>query len=245
MSVRYKIERIQRWKPVVGLAEAIRFEIAWTCRQSRVKVHVPGYAEPLELRYGTSDLSVFESVLWNESSPDISPADPQLIIDGGANAGLSTAFYANTFPNTNVVAVEPAQDNIAMLRKNTRGFRNVTVIEGGLWPIPGFLRISNPDDEAWSFRCEPAAASLAAIRAYTIPEIIALSGLPRCDLLKLDIEGAEQQLFENSADWLAQVDAILVEVHGEPARTAIDAACPVNSWQHRACGEKVLLTRRP
>jgi hypothetical protein len=83
------------------------------------------------------------------------------------------------------------------------------------------------------------------VRAYTVSEIIGLSGIQRCDLLKLDIEGAEKQLFEKGEDWLALVNAILVEVHGEQAHAAIQAACPLDSWHYRDCGEKLLLCRRP
>ena len=243
MSIRYKIERVLRWKPVVGFWEALRFEIAWSCRPHKVRVRIPSYPEPFWLRRASTDLSVFETAFINREFAAYLPEEPRLIIDGGANVGLSTAFYANAFPRARVVAVEPAGDNVAMLRTNTRGFRNVVVVEGGLWPVSGFLRIANPDDAAWSFRCESAAESSTAIRAHTITEIIRLSGFDHCDLLKLDIEGAEEQLFDKSEDWLELVDAILVEVHGERALAAVRAACPLGNWRHQDCGEKLLLTR--
>jgi hypothetical protein len=40
-------------------------------------------------------------------------------------------------------------------------------------------------------------------------------GAERIDLLKCDIEGAEQELFESSASWIGNVGILAVECHGE------------------------------
>ncbi len=188
---------------------------------------------------------VFEIVFVDREFELYLPTEPRLIIDGGANVGFSTAFYANRFPNARVIAVEPGNENASLLRTNCQGLENVKVVEGGLWPVSGFLRIANPHDPAWSFRCEPAQEnSRGAFPAYSVEDIIDRSGFQRCNLLKLDIEGAEERLFRESRDWLARVDAILVEVHGEQALAAIKEACPMSHWEHRDCGEKLLLLSR-
>jgi FkbM family methyltransferase len=251
MDLGFKLRRVHRWASALGLFEALRFEIVWSFRQKHVRVRVPGFAEPFLLRrwkydYESSDWQVFEQVFVQREFESYEPIEPSLIIDGGAYVGFSTAFYAKKFPNAKVIAIEPSHDNSELLRKNCRGFENVAVIEGGLWPVSGFLRIANPDAPEWAYRCEETEEnSVGAIRAVSINEIMDQEGFQRCDLLKLDIEGAEELLFLDSKKWLPRVDAILVETHGANAEAAIHAACPADEWDRRMCGEKLLLTPSP
>lgn len=245
MDLAYKIKRIKRWSSALGLWEALKFEVIWSCKRRLVQVRVPGYREPFYLRRYSSDLSVFETVFMDREFEWYIPKEPRLIIDGGANIGLSTAFFANRFPDAKVVAVEPSNENVSLIRKNCRSMDNISVVEGGLWPVSGFLRIANPDEPAWSFRCEVAPENAKdAFPAYSVGNLIDQAGFQRCDLLKLDIEGAEEQLFSESCEWLKRVDAILVEVHGAKALAAVKDACPESRWKYQECGEKLLIQPR-
>ena len=114
-----------------------------------------------------------------------------------------------------------------------------------LWSHPGLLRIQNPEDASWALRCEPAdRPGEGVVSAFTIGEIIDRAGVDRCDLLKLDIKGAEARVFAPGAlDWLDRVDAILIEVHGDEALAHITAACPEILFDSSRSGEKLLLVR--
>jgi hypothetical protein len=63
------------------------------------------------------------------------------------------------------------------------------------------------------------------VSTVTIPEILDGNGLKRCDLLKMDCEGAEYDiLYYCPPDILARIDRIALEVHGGPgADQNIDA----------------------
>jgi FkbM family methyltransferase len=240
----YKLQRIQRWQPVIGLVEAIKFELLWSLSLPRVQIKVPGYPQRFSLRRGGSDISVFETVFVERELDAYLPQTPHLIIDGGANIGLTTAFYAQRYPQARIVAIEPSTENCDCLRQNCASFENVSIVEGGLWTSSGHLRLANPTAEAWSFQCEPATAgSEGAFPAYSVDRIIDDSGIALCDLMKLDIEGAEEQLFA-SAGWLQRVNAILVEVHGEAADRAIKAACSEQDFEYSVLGEKLMITRK-
>jgi FkbM family methyltransferase len=211
----------------------------------QVQVRIPGYRQPFLLRRGSSDLSVFETVFLDREFDVYVPDDPRLIIDGGANVGYSTAFFARRFGDATVLAIEPSSENLAMLKTNCKGLKNVTAVEGGLWPTSCRLRIANPQDPAWSFRCEQApAGATGTFPAYSIEDLIDRSGHERCDLLKLDVEGAEEQLFSQPGNWLSRVDAILVEIHGPMALAAVQRACPDSDWVKTNCGEKLMLVSR-
>jgi methyltransferase FkbM-like protein len=46
-------------------------------------------------------------------------------------------------------------------------------------------------------------------------DLVAVSGFTTVDILKVDIEGAEVQLFSGNLDWLERVRALLIEFHDE------------------------------
>lgn len=51
------------------------------------------------------------------------------------------------------------------------------------------------------------------VPAVTIGKLCIQNSLEKIDLLKLDIEGAEEQVLEN-ADFLARIENIIAELHG-------------------------------
>jgi FkbM family methyltransferase len=242
IDIGYKLRRIILLSRLMGFSNAIKFELAWSLKQPQVQVKLPQYPTPFEIRRNESDYSVFSTIFLDRELDEFLPPSPQLIIDGGANVGYSTAYYANRYPQAKIIAIEPSSENCRRIRQHCAAFENVTSIEGGLWNESGFLHIANPEDPAWAYRCElvdrPAADTFPA---FTMAQVIASSGKARCDLLKLDIEGAEEQLF-TSGDWVDRVDAVLVEVHSDAALAAIKAKSA--GFNSSYCGEKLLLVRQ-
>ena len=58
------------------------------------------------------------------------------------------------------------------------------------------------------------ATSPGSVAATTIPEILRQSSADKIDLLKLDIEGAELELFSCGSDvWLGHVRLLVLELH--------------------------------
>jgi len=56
------------------------------------------------------------------------------------------------------------------------------------------------------------------MRGLPMSRVIAESGFDRVDLLKVDIEGAEVELFKGDVSWLRRVGAIAIEFHGDSRR---------------------------
>jgi FkbM family methyltransferase len=238
----YKIRRIVLLSRLMGFSEALRFEIAWSLKQAQVQVRIPSYPTPFEIRRNESDYSVFSTIFLDRELDEFIPVDPKLIIDGGANVGYSTAYYANRYPQAKIIAIEPSSENCRRIKQHCEAFQNVTVVEGGLWSQSGFLHIMNPEDPAWAYRCELVERpGNDTFPAFTMEQVIASSGEARCDLLKLDVEGAEEQLFV-AGDWVDRVDAVLVEVHSDAALAAIRART-TDEFDTSYCGEKLLLRR--
>jgi FkbM family methyltransferase len=180
-----------------------------------VSVPVPGCPSPIELRPLRADALVFEQVFIEHQYDIRINHEPRVIVDGGAHIGCTSAYFANRFPRALVLAIEPEAANFEMLTRNVRNYRNVIPVRAALWKAPGRLTIANPDADSWAFTVrdmEPDDAE--TIPAITIDEILGWVGTD-LDILKLDVEGTEKELFSSSSSkrWLGSVHWLIVELH--------------------------------
>src|SRR2546427_6179555 len=183
----------------------------------RYRVRSRNNDRELFLRTFGGDIYLFYEVFLSTyyQIPDHLKREAMTIVDLGANIGLASRFFAETFPNARFVCVEPNPSNIAILRKNvaTLGAR-VRIIEGAISDRAGEAHFAG-SLECWRGRLDKNASSGCVVRCYTMDEIFTLGGIDRIDILKINIEGAEEQLFSQPASWIRKVRMILVELHGD------------------------------
>jgi len=176
-------------------------------------VCVAGIAHPIYLRLRTSDVPLFTQIIlhsqydWELSKP------PGVIVDAGANIGLASIFYSNKYPNAKLICVEPAASNLRLLRMNMANYPNSSVVSGALWKENGYIGIVDPGMGEWGFQTTQEAVSCARARAFTVNSLMDLCEVDYIDLLKVDIEGAEKEVFENPSGWINRVGAIAIELH--------------------------------
>jgi len=136
----------------------------------------------------------------------------RFIIDAGAHIGLATVQFATWFPDARVVAIEPSERNLAVLRRNAVAYPNISVIHGALWSRNTTLEIENPDSNSTGFRVREADAG--PIVGISIPEVMRRFAVAEIDVLKMDIEGTEKEIFEASTEeWLPATRMICIELH--------------------------------
>ena len=179
------------------------------------QLKLPGLSAPVLVRGDGSDWPTFEKVfLEQEYRFDWPDFKPKTIIDAGANVGYATLFFAQRYPQAKIIAIEPEPTNFAQLLKNTRPYPQVKPLQAALWNTPMTLAISNPDADAWSFRVEAAAPGAPGQRAVTVPELLDMAQTDHIDVLKIDIEGAEKDLFDSGYEaWLDKVSLLIIELH--------------------------------
>ncbi|HJQ67355.1 MAG TPA: FkbM family methyltransferase [Blastocatellia bacterium] len=182
-------------------------------RRELIRLSIPQSKTPLTLRTGTSDILTFEQIFVYDDYDLATHVDPRLIIDGGANVGLASIYFANRYPDARIIAVEPDESNAEMLRRNTSPYPNVTVVQAGIWHRATSLAIENPEAEKWLLRVKEAEGGEGSVEAVTIGELLERSGAARIDILKLDIEGAEREVFSHDPEWLGKVDLLIIELH--------------------------------
>ncbi|QVL52077.1 MAG: FkbM family methyltransferase [Cyanobium sp. M30B3] len=181
---------------------------------------------------------------------------PQLIVDAGANVGSATRYFLQRFPAATVVAIEPDPGNFALLAANCAAHPRAVLINRALWPESTRLALDHSLAAACAVRTHPPTSpsspatsppsSPATCDTLTMQELIASHG--PVDLLKLDIEGAEAQLFAPGRDlsWLEQVASIVIELHDryEPGCSRHFWAA-VDDFPVEACrGENHYVSRR-
>jgi len=173
------------------------------------------YHSNIHLRNKYADKITFKQVFLEAQYNFDIPFTPTTIIDGGANIGLASVYFSYRYPSASIVAVEPNKKNFEMLEKNIASFSKVKAKNGGIWNDNKNLVIVNAQDYDNSFMVEEVEAGTPnSIPTFSIVSIMQEQKWATIDLLKLDIEGSEKEVFEkNYESWLPHTKMIIVEVH--------------------------------
>lgn len=137
---------------------------------------------------------------------------PALILDLGANIGASSVFFAESFPDAAIIAVEPDVANFALLEENTKAYSRVKCVHGGAAAEDGWMQILNPEGDANSFRTSKVGANDGSIRAYGLQALLELVDAEPF-FLKVDIEGGEENLFSSHWEIIDRFPIVAVEIH--------------------------------
>ena len=133
-----------------------------------------------------------------------------VLLDLGANIGMASVWLAKTYSFTQVIAVEPDPSNAALVRENLdlNGIAG-SVLEAAIGPKDGMARFGFSEISNLGRLSEDGVP----VPMISVNTIIKRFGVARFALIKIDIEGGEQELFEGPGDWLARTDAIIIEFH--------------------------------
>jgi len=154
--------------------------------------------------------------------------DPLRIIDAGANVGYTSLFFLNAFPQASLVAVEPDPDNFKVLEYNLAhsGVRQPPrALSAALLSRSGIavhINRQEGDKKDWSFSVQPTTAA-SDITSVCIADIVSQAAWDHIDILKIDIEGSETDVFSEQADlsYLAKTRLVLIEIHDQMADRAL------------------------
>ncbi|MBM3431795.1 MAG: FkbM family methyltransferase [Bacteroidetes bacterium] len=198
----------------LGLADGFAFW--WKAKRKTFgEIRATRWNTSFRLRPHTTDYDTYEHVFVLREYDFPIPFEPELILDGGANIGMSALYFARRFPGAKIIAIEPDAANYALLEHNIRDIPKVECIQGGLWSASGHLRIKDKSADANSYQVEwTDHPSSDTMKALSIGEILKNSGRKTLDLVKLDIEGAEREIFRTDyASWLPHTRLLIVELH--------------------------------
>jgi FkbM family methyltransferase len=189
------------------------FLLGW---KRTVRVSVRPTRTKLRIRPWTTALLVLEQVRGKREYDLPLAAAPALVIDAGANVGITTSFFAQTFPAAQVVAIEPERENFDLLRRNVGSLANVSAVHAALWSGATAQQIVDPGIGPWRFQVRPAEDAPdegAVAQGLSVDDVLGRFESRGPLLLKMDIEGAEREMLSTSSAWIDRVDVLAIELH--------------------------------
>ena len=168
------------------------------------------FGRPFKIADAYVFLTQFDEIVRREIYRFNSRSAKPLILDVGANIGVSVAYFKWLYPDARIIAFEPDPQLFELLRTNiaSLGLRNIQLINKAVWCEDTSLGFCAQGADASrivkSGDPQTAVVETVSLRGY-IDEPIAM--------LKVDIEGAETTVLESIGDLMGQVENIFVEYH--------------------------------
>ena len=219
-----------------GQAKALAYRIRYLSRERTIY-----------LRTYTGDIRMFYEVFWERAYwlPSAILVMPIVIVDAGANIGMAALYFSIIYPQARIYCIEPDAHNFKLLRENLapEGERCV-LIEAALYDRDGEVGLIR-ERMAYNSKVDEGADRRVVVPAVTMEVLLDRFQLSRIDLLKIDIEGAEDKLFSAPTAWLEKVNTILIEVHSEEAIGPIRSRMMENGFHWQAWEGRRMRWGRP
>jgi FkbM family methyltransferase len=145
--------------------------------------------------------------------------EPWVVVDIGGGIGDFSIFAAHRRPGNRVYAFEPFPGSFALLRENLKRnqISNVQAFQQAIWSGRGSLALDTSTGEPVQFisrELDEAAAGGDTVPCDSLENTFARLDIQRCDLLKVDAEGAEYAILFNTPEAvLAKIQRIVMEYH--------------------------------
>ncbi|RAI85589.1 FkbM family methyltransferase [Algoriphagus yeomjeoni] len=167
--------------------------------------------------------------------------EPQLMIDAGGNIGVATRYMQEYFPALKALVLEAAGSNCNVAKINLDPLRSI-LWEKALWWRSEELNFNN-NDSAWAIRVSDKPGNgNGKVSGISLSQILAMEEYAEADFIKIDIEGAEEQVFEldkKLPEFLEKVACITVEPHSEYGRELLERKLKDWGYQIEYHGELI------
>jgi FkbM family methyltransferase len=229
------------------------FRLYWKFRYGKTdELNLSELTYPIYMKPNSIDNHSFYEIFLKEDYNlhlPIQNNDVRFIIDAGANIGFSAVYFANKFPNATIVAIEPDKENFKWLLKNTSSYDSIIPINGAVWNKDVFMEIV---DEGWGTRgymvVETEIETEGSIKGVSISTLLEAYQKDSIDILKLDIEGSEKEVFEsNFESWLPKTKCLIIELHDRMkpgCSISVQQAISNYSFEEFESGENVVFTKK-
>lgn len=157
-----------------------------------------------------SFLGMLDEIYGNEIYRFPTTNDAPLIVDIGANVGVSVNYFLSQYPGAHIIAYEADPDVFTCLQQNIGAqAARVTLHNQAVWVENTRLPFAQEGADGGRL----TGAGGIDVPAVDIREVLAGK---RIDLLKIDIEGAEETVLPACAGHLDRVERVFVEYHSRP-----------------------------
>jgi FkbM family methyltransferase len=172
---------------------------------SKSPAHLRWRGRDICYRPGTTDPLVLHQVLFKTGKKAeyyLPPRlKPEVILDIGSNVGASILYFHSLFPAAAILGFEPHPETFRILRSNVGDIPSVSVFNYGLGAINGQISARAETVNFGAFSTTSASENrpqnLATIECQVrrIDDVLQELGISKVDLIKIDCEGAEADIF--------------------------------------------------
>ena len=172
--------------------------------------------------FNKEELNILLNEIFNKKVYDIDLGKTTpVIFDVGAHIGLATIFFNQKYPLARITAFEPNPNIFPLLEENTyyNNIQNVTLHNIALGKTPSkrtlFIDSTNGGFSTASFSKDAWDGSQKSIGIEVITEPLSKYIVTPIDLLKMDVEGTEQEIIEelNESGKIKDIKNIIIEFH--------------------------------
>lgn len=159
---------------------------------------------------GTDCQVLIDTFYWKYHLPQKGLKENAIILDLGANIGLTACHFAATYSQAKIYAVELDCENYQLALRNIQPWnQRIKLINAAIWNENGFVGYSG--ESSWAYHVDNS--SISKVKSITINSLISTFDIQNIDYLKMDVEGAESVLFESNLEWLKITKCINIEIH--------------------------------
>jgi len=173
--------------------------------------HPITFNAPFWFLHSVDELFVEEVYRYVADKPD------PVIIDCGANIGLSVLYFKKLNPAARITAFEADPGIYKLLQENIAPYqyKDINLVNAAVWDSQTTLRFRSEGSVGGRLDFDNANGAETEVPAIRLKDYL---GAP-VDFLKIDIEGAEYNVLKDCKDELGKVTNLFIEYHvmpGEP-----------------------------
>ncbi|MDE1763998.1 MAG: FkbM family methyltransferase [Thaumarchaeota archaeon] len=170
---------------------------------------------PIFCRPNSTDAEVLWATFYNKYHlPPHTLDRNSIILDLGANIGHTMAHFAFRFPTSRIYGVEMDYENFLLAQKNIAPLGNqCKIIHTAVWKENEIISYGGSGENGYSLVREDQQNKMHTTQGRTIECILEENNLMKIDYLKMDIEGAEKVILENSEKWIDKIKSMRIEIH--------------------------------
>lgn len=171
----------------------------------------------LNYRLFAGDLDVLDEIFYRRIyHVEMNGKKDALIIDAGAHIGLASLYFLKEYNPATLICIEPDSENFSLLQKNVRGFISNASIQYFKAALGAEKKdvYFNKAKLGYNHAVSPSAGDLS-VQSVCVNDFVQQFNIKKIDLIKIDIEDAEQWLFAKNTEWLAITERILIEIHSQ------------------------------
>lgn len=191
----------------LNLFETIRIRSA--ARYQPVKTGCFGF--PFTMVDKSSFLYMHDEIFVKEIYRFVSAKRSPLIIDCGANIGVSLIYFKKLYPGARLIAFEPDPKIFETLAGNVKasGYADIELVNKGLSDKDGTMSFFAEGSDGGRLATRDDKNNLIEVKTVRLSEFLS----EEVDLLKIDIEGSEFKVLTECAHRLGNVRELFIEYH--------------------------------